>query len=108
MKRRSWRPRSKKKLALAVAIVVAVVVGGTLGGLALTSSTSAQYVSAPAEIGSVVQTTSLTGTIEPVTQADLNFGTSGTVDAVTVKVGDEVKAGQVLATLQTPDLRVPS
>ena len=88
-----------------MAIVVAVVVGGTLGGLALTSSTSAQYVSAPAEIGSVVQTTSLTGTIEPVTQADLNFGTSGTVDAVTVKVGDEVKAGQVLATLQTPDLR---
>ncbi len=102
--RRSWRPRSKIKIAVALAVIVAVVVGGTLGGLALSSSTSDQYITAPAEIGSVVQTTSLTGTIEPVTQAELNFATSGTVDAVSVKVGQEVKAGQVLATLQTPDL----
>ena len=29
MMRRSWRPRSKIKMAVALAVVVAVVVGGT-------------------------------------------------------------------------------
>lgn len=104
MTRRAWGPRSKVKAGLVGAAVVAVAVGGTLGGLALTSSTNPQYVSVPAATGSVVQTTSLTGTIAPVTEADLNFATSGTVASVTAKVGERVKAGQVLATLQTSDL----
>jgi multidrug efflux pump subunit AcrA (membrane-fusion protein) len=102
--RRTWRPRSKVKTALVGAAVVAVAVGGTVGGLALTSSSGPQYVSVPATTGSVVQTTSLTGTIAPVTEVNLNFATSGTVASVTAKVGESVKAGQILATLQTSDL----
>ncbi|HWD96764.1 MAG TPA: biotin/lipoyl-binding protein [Acidimicrobiales bacterium] len=105
MTRRSRRPRSKIKLLVAVVIVAAVAVGGTLGGLALTSSSAPQYVAVPATLGTVSQTTSLTGTIEPVTQADLNFSTAGTVASVPVKVGETVKTGEVLATLETSDLR---
>ncbi|MFZ0769047.1 MAG: hypothetical protein WAM64_07470, partial [Acidimicrobiales bacterium] len=69
---RRLRPRLTVKRVAVVVAVVAVIVGGTLGGLALTSSTTPQYVTAPATIANVAQSTSLTGTIEPVTQADLN------------------------------------
>jgi multidrug efflux pump subunit AcrA (membrane-fusion protein) len=92
-----------KRVAVTVA-ALAVIVGGTLGGLALTSSSTPRYVTAPATIGNVAQSTSLTGTIEPVTQADLNFSTSGTVASVPVKVGEKVRVGEVLATLETTDL----
>ncbi len=98
-----WSRFTPKRIAVVV-VVVAVVVGGTLLGLALTSSTKDQYVTAPAVIGNVSQSTSLTGTIEPVTHADLNFATTGTVATVPVKVGDKVKAGEVVATLQTASL----
>jgi multidrug efflux pump subunit AcrA (membrane-fusion protein) len=86
-------------------IVLAVIVGGIFGGLALTSSSTPNYVTAPATIGDVAQSTSLTGTIEPVTQVNLNFSTSGTVDSVPVKVGEKVKVGEVLATLEPTALR---
>ncbi len=105
MTRRSWRTRSKAKVLASVAVLAAVGVGGTLGGLALTSSSAPQYLEVPATVGTVSQTTSLTGTIEPVTQADLNFATAGTVSSVPVKVGDTVRAGEVLARLETADLR---
>ncbi|MGB7103434.1 MAG: biotin/lipoyl-binding protein [Acidimicrobiales bacterium] len=101
---RRLRPRLTVKRVAVVVAVVAVIVGGTLGGLALTSSTTPQYVTAPATIANVAQSTSLTGTIEPVTQADLNFLTSGTVASVPVNLGERVKAGEVLATLETADL----
>jgi multidrug efflux pump subunit AcrA (membrane-fusion protein) len=92
------------KRIVVVVVVVAVIVGGTLLGLSLTSSTKDQYLTAPAVIGNVSQSTSLTGTIEPVTDVDLNFATAGTVATVAVKVGDKVKAGEVVATLQTTSL----
>ena len=41
------------------------------------------------------------GNISPVQQANLNFGQPGTVQAVTVTVGSSVKAGQLLAQLDT-------
>lgn len=103
MARRGWRRITPKRIAVVV-VLVALVVGGTLLGLALTSSTKDQYVTAPATIGNVSQSTSMTGTIEPVTDADLDFATTGTVATVSVKVGDKVTAGEVVATLQTASL----
>jgi multidrug efflux pump subunit AcrA (membrane-fusion protein) len=98
-----WSRVTPKRIAI-VAVVVAVIVGGTLLGLALTSPTKDQYVTAAAVIGNVSQSTSLTGTIEPVTHADLSFSTTGTVATVPVKVGDKVRVGEVVATLQTTSL----
>jgi multidrug efflux pump subunit AcrA (membrane-fusion protein) len=92
-----------KRVVLA-AVAIAVIVGGGLWGLALTSTSTPQYVTAPATIGNVSQTTSMTGTIEPVTQVNLNFATAGTVASVSVKVGEKVREGEVLATLATTAL----
>ncbi|MTD56327.1 efflux RND transporter periplasmic adaptor subunit [Amycolatopsis sp. RM579] len=50
------------------------------------------------------QTVSSTGTIEPAQRSDLNFGVAGQVTAVDVTVGQQVTAGQPLATLQSASL----
>lgn len=49
--------------------------------------------------GTMAQTASASGTIQPAQTADLNFPVPGQVTAVDVAVGDMVKTGQVLATL---------
>jgi HlyD family secretion protein/macrolide-specific efflux system membrane fusion protein len=83
---------------------VILAVGGLWAGTDLFGSSGPQYRTIAAFLGTVQQTTSLSGTIEPVTQANLNFATSGTVATVEVKVGQKVHEGAVLATLQTADL----
>ena len=54
--------------------------------------------------GTIQQTVASSGTIEPASQANLNFAVSGTVTAVDVKAGQTVTAGQVLATVDTTAL----
>ena len=54
--------------------------------------------------GTIQQTVASSGTIEPASQASLNFAVSGTVTAVNVKAGQTVTAGQVLATVDTTAL----
>ena len=55
--------------------------------------------------GTIKQTVATSGTIEPASQASLNFAVSGTVDAVNVKAGQTVTTGQVLATVGTTALQ---
>ena len=54
--------------------------------------------------GTIQQTVASSGTIEPASQANLNFGVSGTVTAVNVKAGQTVTAGEVLASVDTTAL----
>ena len=49
--------------------------------------------------GTITATVSATGTLAALRTADLSFGVSGTAGQVDVKLGDEVKQGQVLAAL---------
>ena len=51
--------------------------------------------------GEVVRKLEFTGRVVPVIQEDLFFKTSGRVDKVLVKKGDQVKAGQLLANLES-------
>ncbi|MFN8474936.1 MAG: efflux RND transporter periplasmic adaptor subunit [Anaerolineae bacterium] len=54
--------------------------------------------------GDLASTVTATGNIEPATEADLNFSSSGIVKEVLVKQGDVVQAGQALVRLDTADL----
>jgi HlyD family secretion protein len=56
--------------------------------------------------GSLIATVSATGSLQPNRTANLTFLIPGTVRDVPVKSGDEVKAGQVLARLDTADLEL--
>ncbi len=52
----------------------------------------------------VAETLDVTGSLEAQPFASLNWNTSGVVDKVNVKAGDQVKAGDVLATLKSSSL----
>lgn len=54
-------------------------------------------------VGTLVQTVDASGAVESVQSTALAFETAGVIDAVLVEVGDQVKAGQVLATLRAAD-----
>jgi len=58
-----------------------------------------QYTTVAAEIGSLKQTVSLTGTVKPVKELALNFLSAGRINNLPVKIGDQVSAGQLLAEL---------
>lgn len=55
--------------------------------------------------GTVVSSVSASGSVASAKSRDLAFGTSGTVDAIDVKVGQKVKKGAVLATLDDTSTR---
>ncbi|MGH3722270.1 MAG: efflux RND transporter periplasmic adaptor subunit [Pseudonocardiaceae bacterium] len=57
-----------------------------------------------AGLGTIRQTVAATGTIAPAQQANLSFGVSGQVTAVSVTVGQQVQAGQALASVNAASL----
>jgi RND family efflux transporter MFP subunit len=64
------------------------------------------YTTIPVSIGNLTQTVSASGPLQAKAEYDMNFGTSGQVSAIDVKAGQQVKAGQVLATLNAPNLQI--
>ena len=68
------------------------------------TATPQQSSTATVSRGSLQAAVSAAGTIAAQAQVAVQFQNSGTVKAVNVKVGDQVKAGQVMATLNTTDL----
>lgn len=53
--------------------------------------------------GSLQEKVSLTGTVKPVEEANMNFQKSGIVKKIFVKVGEQVKEGDILAALEHSD-----
>lgn len=104
--RSPWR-RHRWPIAGVAAIVVAAAIAlplwltsgsSSAGGLSITT------VTVPVTTGTIQQTVTSSGTIEPATQANLNFAVSGAITAVNVKAGQTVTAGQVLATVDATAL----
>jgi len=96
---------NKKRRNIIIAVALVVIAGAATGlSLWLTSSSPAtglvvtnQTVSVTT--GTIKQTVAASGTIEPATQANLNFAVSGQVTTLWVKAGQTVTQGEVLATV---------
>jgi HlyD family secretion protein len=71
---------------------------------AASSTAPAQLQTAMVTRGAITSTVSAAGTLAAKSQVDVAFETSGRVKTVKVKVGDRVKAGQVMASLATTEL----
>ncbi|WP_098957073.1 efflux RND transporter periplasmic adaptor subunit, partial [Pseudonocardia sp. N23] len=98
---RSWSRRARWiGGAAAVVVVVAVVLVWRAG----TSSGTTTPVLARASTGTLRQTVGATGTIAPAQRADLDFAVPGRVTAVPVTVGQQVAAGDTLATVDAASL----
>ncbi|MGZ4594888.1 MAG: efflux RND transporter periplasmic adaptor subunit [Actinomycetes bacterium] len=103
-----WRARRRATplwLVVAVVVVVAVGAAGAAWAKSRGSGTTVTTALATVSKGTVRQTVSATGTLTPAQQADLSFAVSGTVTSVAVSEGDQVRAGDVLATVGRSALR---
>lgn len=79
--------------------ILILIVGIVLYFIFKTPSSVANTVTDIAKVGDLKQTVLATGQVVSSTDLDLSFNATGIVKSIKVKVGDKVKAGQVLATL---------
>jgi multidrug efflux pump subunit AcrA (membrane-fusion protein) len=89
-------------LAAAVGVVVTLV-ATSAGGSSSPLTVTTQRVTV--STGTMRQTVAASGTIQPASQADLQFGVSGQVTAVYVAAGQNVTKGQVLARVDSTALQ---
>ncbi len=105
--KRRWFTR--KGPIIGAVVVVAAVAAGIGTWLATSSSSATPLITTTTTVqtvstGTITQTVSSTGTVEPASQANLNFGVPGRVTAVDVTTGQKVTAGQALATIDDTSL----
>jgi RND family efflux transporter MFP subunit len=102
------RRRASRAGVATVAGISAVVLVGAGGAVsyATTRGSATAYVTAIAGAHSVLQSLQTTGTTEPSSVATVSFAVSGTVATVPVTMGQQVTAGQVLATLDSTALKL--
>jgi HlyD family secretion protein len=97
---------SRRRTWIIVAIVILAVVA--LGGWFLknrnSSKTATQFQTVAVEKGTLTATIGATGTVRSNQTAVLTWQTSGTIGDVKVNPGDQVKTGEVLASLILPPL----
>jgi multidrug efflux pump subunit AcrA (membrane-fusion protein) len=99
-------PTFKRQHVIIAAVIALVVVGGGGAWAATRSSTSAAAPTLVSATSSTIrQSVSASGTIQPAHRADLTFAVSGTVTSLPVAAGDQVKAGAVLATVNSASLQ---
>lgn len=91
-------PRAVLNIALAF-----LLVGAGTGAVLLLQEEESSAVPATAEVtrGTVISTVSATGNVVAARDVGVDFASSGTLATVWVEVGDEVRRGEVLATLDS-------
>ena len=98
------RRRQRRRVIVGIAAIAALAVAGTGIAVARTGETGASYRTATAGTGSVEQIFRSVGTVGSAAKVAASFPVAGTVAAVPVKIGDQVTAGQTLATLDPTSL----
>ncbi|MHB8600124.1 MAG: efflux RND transporter periplasmic adaptor subunit [Ktedonobacteraceae bacterium] len=102
-------PRRRRRvwlIAVCVLLLLILVGGGIFFYMQRTNSSQVQYTTVPVTTGNLTQTVSSSGPLQARAEYDMNFSASGQVSAIDVHVGQQVKAGQVLAKLNAPNLQI--
>jgi len=104
--------KNKRTWIIIIGAAAVLVVGGVILATRQTNGQAQANLSlADLQTASVVRTTlsnsvESSGSIIPNAKVQLSFGTSGTVSEVMVSPGDQVRKGDVLATLDATDLQL--
>jgi macrolide-specific efflux system membrane fusion protein len=89
-----------RRRVLVALVLVAAALGSTIV-YTQAAKTTTTYRTALVTYGTITQTIGMAGNLAPVSEADLNFASAGTVQSVYVQVGQQVGIGAPLATLDT-------
>ncbi|MFA6467016.1 MAG: efflux RND transporter periplasmic adaptor subunit [Patescibacteria group bacterium] len=84
-------------------IILAIIIVAVIVAFQFFKKPESNYITEKAAISDIVQTVEVTGSVESADNIDLNFNKTGTLQAVLVKTGDQVKKDQVLARLNAGD-----
>ncbi len=96
----------KKRNKIIWLVVLFILILATIGYFLLPKSENLVYSSIIVEKGPLTQTVSEVGAIKSIKGVDLNFNKSGKLSRILVKTGDEVRADQVLAELDSSSLAI--
>jgi len=99
------RKRNRVWVIALVIVLLVVLLSGVLFYVRRSSQSPVQYTQQAVNYGNITVTASATGPIDPKAEYDLNFAASGVVSEIDVHVGQQVKAGQVLAKLNSTSLQ---
>ena len=102
--------RSRRRLWIintALIVLVLLVLVGVVVGLTASSSSGAETSrrTVPVGRGTVTETVTASGTVGSAETSTLNFASGGTVASVSVALGDRVRRGQTVATLDGDSAR---
>ena len=102
------RPRRIPKLIIGMLVIAGIVLAGYWGFRAWyvddgSVSSIPTFEEIVVERGDLATTLTTSGTAAARESAELNFGTSGVVETVEVALGDQIKEGDILATLDDRD-----
>ena len=89
----------RNKWVISVVIVTAII----FAYFYFRSGSSVKIESTVVTIGNVIEKVSVTGKVSPLGKAELSFEKSGVVTRIAVKVGDRVKKGDLIASLNSAD-----
>src|SRR2546428_8691343 len=90
--KRLWRGKLTLRKVLITLVVLTTALGGTIV-YAQAAKPTTTYRTAQVTYGTITQSIGMAGNLQPVSEADLNFASSGTVQSVSVQVGQTVAAG---------------
>ena len=93
-------------IAISVVLLLLLIGASVLIYARRANASHVQYATSTVAYGNLTQTVSASGPLQAKAEYDMNFSTSGQVNAIDVHVGQQVKAGQVLATLNAPNLQI--
>jgi HlyD family secretion protein len=101
MKKRTWIITGVVAVLIAGGVFVSTRAATNDNSSALANATTVQVTRT-----TLVTSVDSNGSIIPQSTVDLSFGSSGTVEQVNVEMGDQVKQGDVLATLDDTSLQL--
>ena len=82
-------------------IIISLIIKAVMGG-----GENIEYTTVQAVRGQLIQTVIETGTVKPIQELELKFASAGKLGQISVAIGDEVKADQVLAKLDQTNLLI--
>ena len=96
-------PKKRFKKRYILILLTIIIVGGVI--FVASRPKPSGIETAIAEPATVTNVVSVTGNVEPVAQANFGFQIGGVVKSIPVTVGEQVKAGDLIASLNDQTIR---